>query len=173
MSLPPDTAVSTGAALFAALKKGHRSMSGIRVKTVNSHALGLVAYSLTKKKYVNHVLINSNEPTQTEVKWTYRVKPDADTIRLVVLQGGFPDPADCVKLGEAGIPNLNAESLRGAEVDVAFSFQQNGLLQVRGVVRFSDGSAPVAVDLQVSAEGSMSEGEVVEAETALAGIVIE
>ena len=174
MSLPPDTAVSSGAALFAALRTGHKSMTGIKIKTVNPHALGLLAYHRSRRKQMNDVLINANEPTETVVRKCYPVKEGAREIELVVLQGDLPDPHDCVKLGEVAIPQLTAEILEGATVDITFSIQQNGLLQVKSVVRPRDPQMePIETEFKVKVEGSMSNQQVLDAETTLAGIMVE
>jgi hypothetical protein len=47
----------------------------VRIRTVNPHALGLVAYHRRSKKYVNDVLIRANERTLTTRKRTYPVLP--------------------------------------------------------------------------------------------------
>ncbi|MHC4398978.1 MAG: Hsp70 family protein [Planctomycetota bacterium] len=173
MSLSPDTAVANGAALFAAYRVGDKSMEGIGVETVNPHALGLLAHHRKLDKKVNDVLIEANQPTETEVTKSYPVKKGAKEVNLVVLQGELSEPEDCVPLGKVKIPNLSAEILDGAKVEVTFSFQQNGLLQVKGVVRPARDADPVKVDFDVAVEGAMSEDEITEAETALAGIEIE
>lgn len=172
MSLSPDTAVSQGAALFAAYRKGHGKLKKIHIRTVNPHALGLMVYSRKREKHVNDVLIRSNEPTLTKAKRVYPVAQSAREISLIVLQGDLEDPRDCVKLGMATIPNVPPELLQGAKVVVAFSFQENGLLVVEAEVQPSDGQPPVTLQFDVKVEGSMSEAEVAEAEDILTGITI-
>lgn len=173
MSLPPDTAVSRGAALFAALRSNHRSMQGIKVQTVNPHALGLRARHKRLGKHVNDLLIKANEPTKTAVTKSYPISRDAQSVRLVVLQGDLPDPDECVRIGEATIPGVSAESLRGARVEVSFCYQDNGMMQVNGTVHFPDDRPPASVRFDVHVQGAMSEKEVNEAEAALTGITIE
>jgi molecular chaperone DnaK (HSP70) len=173
VSLPPDTAVSQGAALYAAYCAGDRSMRGVRVKTVNSHALGLLALSRKRQAHVNDVLIRANEPTETEATKSYPVMPGANRIRLVVLQGELPDPEDCVRLGEVRMPDLPPDLLAGARVHVTFGFQQNGLLRVRGVLEPSGGRDPVEVHLELNVEESMTPEDVTESMATLAGIEIE
>jgi molecular chaperone DnaK len=172
-SLPPDTAVSQGAALFAAYRLGDRSMRGIKVKTVNPHALGLLAFSRKKKTHINDVLILANEPTEKEVTKCYPVAKGTKRIRLVVLQGESRDPEDCVKLGEVPIPDLPPELLEDARVHVTFSFQQNGLLRLKGILEPSSGSDPIEVNLELIVEENMTTDDVSESIVTLAGIEIE
>ena len=172
MSLSPDTAVSQGAALFAAYRQGHGKLQKIRVRTVNPHALGLKVYSRKASKHVNDVLIRSNQPTLTQVKRIYPVAKGASEIKLIILQGELEDPGDCIILGNTTIPGLDAEKLAGAKVVVGFSFQENGLLAVEAQVQPADGSPAVPLKFEMSVEGNMSAAQVTEAEEALAGITI-
>ena len=172
-SLPPDTAVSQGAALYAAYRLGDLSMRGVKVKTVNPHALGLMAYSRKQQTHVNDVLILANEPTEKEATKSYPIARGAKRIRLVVLQGELPDPEDCVRLGEVRFPHLPPELLDGAKVHVTFSFQQNGLLRLKGILEPGSGCDPVEVNLELVVEESMTPDDVSEAIVTLAGIEIE
>jgi molecular chaperone DnaK len=172
-SLPPDTAVSQGAALYAAYRLGDRSMRGIKVKTVNPHALGLLVHSRKRKTHLNDVLILANEPTEKEVTKSYPVAHGAKHVPLVVLQGELPEPEDCVRLGEVHLPELPREMLQDARVRVTFSFQQNGLLRLRGVLRPSNGDQPVEVNLDLKVEESMTPEEVTASVATLAGIEIK
>ena len=171
MSLSPDTAVSQGAALFAAYRQGHAKLKRIRVRTVNPHALGLKVFSRKQQQHVNDVLIHSNEPTLTKAKRIYPVAEGAKEISLIVLQGELPDPRDCVVLGKATIPNVSPELLKGARVEVSFSFQENGLLSVEAEVQPPQGK-PVNLQFDVSVEGGMSADEVAASEEILTGITI-
>jgi hypothetical protein len=105
------TAVSQGAALFAAYRQGHGKLQKIRVRTVNPHALGLKVFSRKAGKHVNDVLIRSNQPTLTKEKRMYPVAKGATEINLIILQGELEDPRDCVVLGTTIIPNLDPEKL--------------------------------------------------------------
>lgn len=172
MSLSPDTAVSQGAALFAAYRQGHGKLKKIRVRTVNPHALGLKVYSRKQGKHVNDVLIRSNLPTLTKVKRIYPVAKDATEIKLVILQGELEDPKDCVPLGVTTIPGLDLAKLAGAKVEVAFNFQENGLLAVEAEVQPADGAPHATIRFDVNVEGSMSPAQVAEAEEWGTGITI-
>ena len=176
-SLPPDTAISQGAALYAAYRCGDPCMRGVTIRTVNPHALGLLAYSPRRQKHVNDVLIRANQPTEKKVTKTYPVRAGATNIRLVVLQGELPEPEDCVKLGQVEIPDLPLDDLEGATVKVTFSFQENGLLQLHGVLvpgnkLPGDNPTPIEVHLELNVEYSMSEQDVLESLATLAGIEI-
>jgi molecular chaperone DnaK len=173
MSLSPDTAVSQGAALFAAYRMGDSSMRNVDIKTVNPHALGLLTRSKKQKKQVNDVLIQSNMRTETEVTRTYPIIQGAKSVSLVVLQGELPDPEDCIPLGRVAIPDVSPDLLAGAKLVVTFSFNQNGLLEVRGMLHPADEREPLQVNFEVEVEGSMSEDEVEDAIATLAGITID
>lgn len=170
MCLSPDTAVSQGATLFGAYRRGHPKLKKIRVRTVNPHALGLMVYSRGKGKHVNNVLIHANEPTQTQCRRAYPVARGAAEINLVVLQGEAEDPDDCVTLMNKPLP-VPAEALDGAKVEVAFSFQENGLLAVEAELHSASGArVPIAFEVHVA--GGMSAKQVQQAGDALAGITI-
>jgi molecular chaperone DnaK len=172
MSLSPDTAVSQGAALFAAYRKGHAKLKKIRVRTVNPHALGLMVYSRSQEKHVNKVQIHANQPTMMRSKRVYPVAKGATEINLVVLQGEAESPEDCVVLMNKPLPLPAHEALDGARVVVAFSFQENGLLLVEAELHSADGHTVVPVRFDVVVEGSMSAQEVEAAGEVLTGITI-
>jgi molecular chaperone DnaK len=173
MSLPPDTAVSNGAALFAAYRLGDKSMDGITIQTVNSHALGLQVFSKRRHCYINDVLIKANQKTETVAEKTYRINETATDISLIVLQGELPAPEDCVELGRTQLANVTPEVLKGATADVAFSFGQNGMLRVTGILHPQDGGEAIEVDFDVEVQNAMNEEQLEEATVTLMGIEID
>jgi molecular chaperone DnaK (HSP70) len=172
-SLEPDTAVSQGAAIYAGYRARHPKLKRVHIRTVNPHALGLVAFHKQSGKYVNDVLINANQRTLTTRKRSYPVLEGARQVRLVVIQGELPDPHECVMLGEVVLPKLPPEYLTGANVEVEFTFQKNGLLHVEGRVVSSDGSSSGQVGLDIHVKGDMSQAQVAEAADFLSGISID
>lgn len=190
MSLSPDTAVAFGAALFAALKFGHKSDLITDVQTVNSHALGLLVKSARTQTLVNDIVIPQNTKTRTKVVKTYRVQDLNRGVTLIVMQGNSPDPDVCLKIGKLRIappaentPTKGRQPLTGSKgsdaapgadsIVVTYGFQDNGLLHVEGVLNPRAGRPPVKAEVELQVENSMSEQQVDESIARNRGIDVE
>jgi molecular chaperone DnaK len=168
-SLPPDTAIAEGAALYAALRSGGRRMKIEEFQSVNAHPLGLRVRD-ADREYRNDVLLPANRPTRTAVTKQYRVTPGKSWGRLVILQGESPNPEACVPLGQVVIHGLPADTAPGDMVDVTFSFQDNGLLHVAAVLRPKSGAAPTRVEHDLRVEGTLDDDQITDLKTGLPGI---
>ena len=169
LTLPPDTAVATGAALFAASQS---LGSKIKVKTVNSHALGLMTHHRKDNKPANAVILPANQPTLTRVERSFTVEPGKTTITLPILQGEARDPSMCSRLGKLRIVDLPPDLPAGTKANIGFLFQENGLLKVDVKIApggVSDGRIKATFEIVV--EGKMPENEIRDA-ISLPGIEI-
>jgi molecular chaperone DnaK len=173
LSLPPDTAIAKGAALYAAHRDGTRAMPVKEILTVNSHPLGLVVRNAKSNKVLNDVLLQANEPTLKRVVRSYKIRQGAKALALLILLGDAPDPEACVYLGKGRITDLPKDLAPADDVDVTFCFLENGLLHVAGAVRRAGGEVLRDITFDVHVEGKMSEQEVDAARATLRGISID
>ena len=167
MSLPPDTAIAQGAALFAAFHAGNANVSVSDVVTVNSHPIGLAVHNRKTNRVVNDVILKANTPTLTAEFREYDV-PDPDLgVQLVILLGN-DDPSACARLGRVWITGI-PKGARKPKVRVSYCFQENGMLAVEGVV-IHKGGQPIKAKTELAIEGKMPEDEVEDAVQTLKGI---
>jgi molecular chaperone DnaK len=178
MSLPPDVAVASGAALYAALRAGGREMRVREVRTVNSHPLGLRVRDKQTMRVINDVLLRANEPTLKKAFRAYRLTSGQagvtrEGVTLSILLGDSREVADCVLLGQGRIAEVPAQTSPEDVVKVTFCFLPNGLLHVAGSYQPAGGGPPFEVEFEVEVEGQMKEEEVRAATGTLRGISIE
>ena len=171
-SLSPDTAIAMGAALFGALRAGEKGLPVEGVITVNSHPLGLMVRSRQTRGVFNDVLLKANQPTEFAVTRTYGVQPGMKSLTLAILLGDARDPQACTNLGRGTIPSLPPDLKPDDHIDVKFCFLKNGLLNVEGVVRRTEGP-PLQLQFDIQVEGTMTEAEVDAARITLMGVQIE
>jgi molecular chaperone DnaK len=173
MSLPPDTAIAKGAALYAAHREGSGAMPVKEIKTVNSHPLGLMVRSIKHKTLHNDVLLPANEPTRKLVSRTYKIPGEAKALTLTILLGDARDPQACLYLGKGRIAGIPKDLGPTDDVEVVFCFLESGLLQVEARVRRDGRPTSEKVQFEVIVEGKMSETEVDAARATLRGITVD
>ena len=141
-----DEVVALGAAIQAAMEVGQETESATpkftlagarRVTDVMSHSLGAVAVSPDGSAYVNDVIIRRNvtipaENTTSYIHETHGGKNE--TLEIYLTQGESARPLDCSILGKYVFSGIQATD-REVSVDVALSYDANGVVQVRAVQR--------------------------------------
>jgi len=164
-----DEVVALGAAIRAAMEEGETSADATpqftlggakapapaftlagprRVNDVMSHSLGAVAVSADGSAYVNDVVVRRNLPIPAENTRSYlhETHGGANTkLEVYLTQGESPAPLDCTVLGKyvfSGISPTAAE----VTVDVAVSYDADGVVQVRAVQRDTRHALAVAVE---------------------------
>ncbi len=165
-SLPPDVAIAKGAALYAARNS---PATNIDVKTVNSHALGLIVNHVKTNTLMNRVILKANQPTRSRVTRAFKVKEGQRKISLPILLGEHKNPEMCARLGMLSIADLPKDLPKDANVEVGFTFQDNGLLQIE-VQIFKEPNKPIGHNFELMVEGVMTEEEVQSATETLRGI---
>jgi len=136
-SISADEAVAHGAALYAdlLLRKKTPGPAGattrFSVTNVNSHSLGIVGLDPTTNQRRNQILIPKNTPlpfTVTKVFKTSRPGQAGVTVRVV--EGESERPDACSQVGVCMIQNLPPNLPGGWPVQVSYSYEENGRLQV-------------------------------------------
>lgn len=147
-----DEAVALGAALQAAsdlqsegeftLEAGGRGGQEFSLPTitdVTSHSLGMVAENRDRSKYLNSILIAKNSQIpKTEAKpYTLRVGRDKtrNKMEVYMLQGEGDDPLACDILGKYVVSEIEHVASGKATLDVVFSYNKNGTVDVTAVQR--------------------------------------
>lgn len=171
MTLRPDVAVATGAALYAASKS---MTSNIRVKTVNSHPLGLLVNNKSTQVIVNRVILKANQPTGTRVTRSFQLKPGQKYVAMPIYLGENEDPKVCNLLGKLEITDLPGDLPAKAKAEVGFSFQNNGLLHVDVNIFKGPNQPAIQQAFFLRVEGVMPEQEVQNATQTLGrGIILD
>ena len=155
-----DEAVALGAALQAASdlqSEGEFELEGTRdgggeftlptITDVTSHSLGMVAENGDRSKYVNSILIAKNSTIpKTETKpYTLRVGRDRtrNKMEVYMLQGEDGDPLACDILGKYVISDIEPVSGGKVTLEVGFSYNKNGTVDVTAVQRDTGRGLPV------------------------------
>jgi len=134
-SISADEAVAHGAALYAALLAppacGVAEAPQFEVTNVNSHSLGILATDPGSGKKFNKVLIPKNTPlpyTRKKKFQTYR--PGQRAVLIKVLEGESDKPGFCTAIGTCTIADLPADLPARSPVEVSYTYESNGRLQV-------------------------------------------
>ena len=164
-SVDVDTVVARGAAIQAAIcteKKitmslggptsgarpgasgnpgtGRRTLqlSADNINDVTAHSLGMLSVSEDKSRYVNTIIIpkNSHVPSvmQRPFKIASRRGGDGE-IEVYILQGEGIVPSDNYILGKYLITGIDPQEERETVVDIAYAYNDNGMVDVSAVQR--------------------------------------
>ena len=142
--LSPDEAVAMGAAIQAAILQARHRDTGMAVPqelserlekvtqiNVNSHSLGILALNPETGRDTNVVLIRRNTPIPCSVKQKFVTRgPNQQRIRVRILEGDAPEPEACYEIGQCLITDLPPNLPDRSPVEVTYSFDSNGRIQV-------------------------------------------
>jgi molecular chaperone DnaK (HSP70) len=152
-----DEAVALGAAIQAAMDAGASTSDATpkftltgarRVRDVMSHSLGVVAVSPDGSRYVNDIVIRRNLPIPAENAKQYLHATHGgrnDRLEVYLTQGESDRPADCSILGRYVFGGIRATDVE-VTIDVALSYDANGVVQVRAVQRDTHQTLPMTVE---------------------------
>jgi molecular chaperone DnaK len=137
-SVSVDEAVAHGAALYAnLLLQQHSGAAGppqFSITNVNSHSLGIVGVDTQTGRRRNQILIPKNTPLPHTITKAFKIqKPGQAHIVIRVVEGESERPEACSQVGVCTIqapPGLAA----GTPVQVSYSYQPNGRLEVRAQI---------------------------------------
>jgi molecular chaperone DnaK len=149
-SISADEAVAHGAALYAAVLAPTgpaETAPQFEVTNVNSHSLGILATEPASGKKFNKVLIPKNTPLPfTRKKKFQTYKTGQRAVLIKILEGESDRPGFCTPIGVCTIAALPPDLPAGAPIEVSYTYQANGRLQVQA--RLRDHDAGVTVEFQ-------------------------
>lgn len=129
----PDEAVARGAALYARFLLNQRAgrQTGYQVSNVNSHSLGIEGIDPETMRKTKVTLIPRNTPLPATFTDRFTVKrAGQQSIVVQVLEGESSSPEDCTQIGRTVVRDLPPNLPMGAPIDVTFSYQSNGRLEI-------------------------------------------
>jgi len=143
--LSPDEAVAHGAAIHASiLEAKHRGeavpvpaeladrLRSVKQVNVNSHSLGVVARDPATGRDVNAIMIPRNTPIPATRTERFLTQVDGQRmVKIMILEGDAPDPDACTLIGQCTIADLPKGLPAGSPIEVTYSFDENGCIQVR------------------------------------------
>ncbi len=140
-SISPDEAVAYGAAIRAGLvlqnKQGQKT--GIRIKNVNSHSLGVVGIDSDTKRPRNGIVIPRNTPLPVVARRVFQTTKDNQRSILVqIVEGESNNPADCSQIGKCTVRELPLNLKAKTPIEVRFKYEENGRLTVMVQVKGSE-----------------------------------
>jgi molecular chaperone HscC len=137
-SLPPDEAVAMGAAVQAALKEGAAAVDDIVVTDVAPFSMGIATSTTFGDERVHGVFTPILErgtviPSSRERRF-FTMEDDQREIRIEVFQGERSLCRDNTMLGELRVTGIPRARAGESAVDVRFTYDQNGILEVEATV---------------------------------------
>ncbi len=141
-TLPPDEAVAMGAAIQAALKRDDEAVSDLVVTDVSPFTLGISSSSEFMGHRANDVFApiidrGTTIPCSREERFS-TVERNQRKIVIQVYQGEHPQCSRNTKLGEYTIKDLPKGAGGEVGIDVRFTYDLNGLLEVEVAVVGTD-----------------------------------
>jgi molecular chaperone HscC len=170
-SLPPDEAVVLGAAVQAALKQGDASLEDMVVTDIAPFTLGIETATLMGSQVVDGlftpILDRGTVIPASRVKRFHTLHDFQRQIEVKVYQGEHSRCKDNRALGSYTIGPFAAERAGHEAVDVRFTYDLNGILEVE-TTTVSSGKVDVLVLEQTP--GRMTSRQVEEARERMAGL---
>ncbi|MDR3147322.1 MAG: Hsp70 family protein [Treponema sp.] len=143
----PDLTVARGAAIQAGLLEGSINNKDLVLTDVCPYTLGTapLRHGLFGSRQIFDPIIPRNTTIPTEKAKLYSPAHDYQTTVIIdVYQGESSDPDNNERLGELNITGIPAAKSGQEQIEVTFSYDMNGILQVKACV--------VSTGKQVSAE---------------------
>ena len=136
--LPPDEAVAQGAAIQAALKSGDASVDDLVVTDVAPFTLGMQTGTKMGRKIVSGLFTPLIERGTvipvSRVERFYPLEDDQRRLNVAVYQGEHVMCTDNTRLGEFEIKLPRGRTSDEKAVDVRFTYDLNGILEVEMTV---------------------------------------
>lgn len=147
-AVDPDYAVAQGAAIQAAIISGQIDESNEIVMTdVNPYTLGVRALRGYDDDYMS-VIIPRNKTIPTTKKQKFYTSGDGQTMAVIeVYQGESSSVRYNHCIGEFKLKGIPARAAGKEEIEVAFSYNQNGMLQVTGIIVSTGKEVSIDIDM--------------------------
>ncbi len=144
-----DEAVALGAALLAAERQkevqGARSIFTLggtskTAKTIDvtNHSLGMIALNENRSAFINSLILPKNTPIPCSEKRPYQHRTrrtGENLLEVFMTQGESESPADVAYLGKYVLHDIPPGELGLAVLDVEYTYDASGTVQVTGRVR--------------------------------------
>lgn len=147
-AVDPDYAVAQGAAVQAAIISGQIDESSEIIMTdVNPYTLGVRAISGYDDEFMS-VIIPRNKTIPTTKKRKFYTSWDGQTIAVIeVYQGESSSIRYNHCIGEFKLRGIPPRAAGKEEIEVSFSYNQNGMLQVTGTIVSTGEEASIDIDM--------------------------
>ena len=144
----PDFAVAQGAAIQAAIISGQiDERTGIMMTDVNPYTLGVRALHGFDDAFMS-VIIPRNKTIPTTRKKKYYTSYDNQTETVVeVYQGESSSTKYNHRIGRFVLSGIPAKRAGEETIEVSFSYNQNGMLQVTGTIVSTGKAAAIDIDM--------------------------
>lgn len=136
-SVSTDEAVAHGAALYAGvlMAKETGGISGMSVQNVNSHSLGVLGTDTKTGRPRNGIVVPANTPLPVAKGKRFTTARDGQTsVKVAVIEGGNATGQNSTLVGECVVRDLPEGLPKGTQVDVIFTYRENGRLEVRAKI---------------------------------------
>jgi len=156
-SLSFDEAVAHGAAIYAGLllESAGGSMPRVAIRNVNGHSLGVLAIEPATGRPRNRVMIPRNTPLPATERARFKThRANQRTVEVRVVEGGDASGQNSTPIGKCILGDLPPKLPAGTPVDVAFSYEENGRLEVKAWLPHLNKQA----SLTIERETGLSEG---------------
>jgi len=167
--LPPDEAVVQGAAVQAALKARDAAVADVVVTDVAPFSMGIeVAESMNRRMMTGlfaPVLERGTVIPASQVKTFSTVQDDQRFIETGIYQGENSLCRDNRQLGTLLVTGLPSRPAGACSVDVRFTYDLNGLIEVEATVVETGHRTAVVIE---GSPGRMTESEIAHARKAMA-----
>jgi molecular chaperone HscC len=167
-SLPPDEAVALGAAVQAALKQGDGTVEDLIVTDVAPFSLGIATASAYGTRHVEGLfspIIDRGTVIPVSRSERFRTLADNQTrLAVEVYQGEHSLCSDNAKLGELTVTDLPRARAGEASIEVRFTYDLNGILEVEATVAGTDKKHTLVIERR---PGALSAKQIEEARKAM------
>jgi molecular chaperone HscC len=149
-SLPPDESIALGAAVQAGLKGGHAAVADMVVTDVAPFTLGIAVSSRFGSRHMPGIyyplLERGTVIPASRIERFFAVDPNQTAINIEVYQGEHSLCKDNQKLGQYTIQDLEPTQEGPRPVDVRFSYDLNGILEVEMSVVGTDRTETLLIE---------------------------
>ncbi|MFT3924316.1 MAG: Hsp70 family protein [Myxococcales bacterium] len=170
-TLPADEAVAMGAAVQAALKQGDQAVDDLIATDVAPFSLGIATATQFGQRHVAGIFSPIIERgTTIPVSRSERfatIEDNQKQIQVEVFQGEHSLCKDNTKLGEYTVKDLPRKPKGEAGVEVRFTYDLNGILEVEMQVVDSDKKHVVVIEQR---PGALSPKQIEQARAAMKGL---
>jgi molecular chaperone HscC len=130
----PDEAIAIGACVAAGMKARDEKLEEIVLTDICPHTLGVEVADNTEAGLFSPIIQRNSTVPVSRVETYYPQRDGQTVVDLRIFQGESPRVANNVRLGELRV-DLPAKNRDENPVDVRFTYDINGLLQVEATVR--------------------------------------